>query len=545
MPSDKLIARQIETSADYYPPANYSGSGSESFLTYYNESVFSSDALADQYIALSAVNQRSRNSKMFVVGVIPPSANISNRILDRDIPGKVIDSNPTRNPNLSPNSTGTDELAARALEDVSIWKGHTETDPVGKELIRGYWTAIGQPGVTDTVKTAWSGAYISSRVNSVFPGALDLPHPENKPSGNHFFYTSAALRRKKLKTSGYWASDPAEGPAVRVGDIIVSSRGDTLTTWDDVKKGSTGIPNTHGDIVVKVEDGKVTVIGGNVDDTVRERTYALGTTGRLAGDGWVAVLRLSPDLQANLRPSLPVQSDALPGNFQAEGSAKASDAREIQEKIANTPLTDSDISAQYTKAQQAQIDIIAKTVEGMRNAPPLRLLVNPQSFSVKGEKIVSDANWSRNGNTIVEHWGNAQEKISASGKVAGFYAIDSLNASGPGLTRMARNYSQSWQNFQSLQLLYANNAGIYTLDSSSAERNLSMLGSIYIFYDDILYIGAFDSFNITENDATPFTAEYSFEFTVRAAFLVDNPNPNDRGTYGVGNSGAQSSAIQR
>jgi hypothetical protein len=208
----------------------------------------------------------------------------------------------------------------------------------------------------------------------------------------------------------------------------------------------------------------------------------------------------------------------------------AGDARRILEKTANTPLSADDISAQFTAAQTAQILLIQKAIEGMENTPPLRLMVNPQSFSVKGEKIVSDSGWSRNGGTIVEHWGNGQEKISASGKVAGFYAIDIFNGVSPGLTRMARNASQSWQNFQSLQLFYANNAGVHTIDtttSANMERNLAMLGSIYIYYDSIMYIGAFDSFSVTESDVTPHTVDYSFEFTVRAAFLLDSPSDLD------------------
>jgi hypothetical protein len=270
-----------------------------------------------------------------------------------------------------------------------------------------------------------------------------------------------------------------------------------------------------------------------------------------AGTGPTTAIRGKiADAQAFIKSgkSLPVGSDGAPGDFKRKGSTQAADAREIREKTANTPLTAEDIANQYTAAQRAQIAVIQKALEAMQNAPPLRLMVNPQSFSVKGEKIVSDSGWARNGATIVEHWGNNQEKISASGKVAGFYAIDILNGVGPGLTRMARNFSQSWQNFQSLQLFYSNNAGLHTLDATSIsqEVNLTMVGSIYIYYDSILYIGAFESFTISENDASPHTVDYSFEFTVRAAFILDNPNPNDIGTYGAsGNSRPLTSTVQR
>jgi len=171
---------------------------------------------------------------------------------------------------------------------------------------------------------------------------------------------------------------------------------------------------------------------------------------------------------------------------------------------------------------------VRAAADAMRNTPPLRMLVNPRSFSVKSEKIVSDGNWGRNG-PIIEFWGDNQDKISASGSLAGFFAMDVNNAAGPGLTRHARNFSQAYQNFISLYLLYRNNGGLYLEDSGGTEKtlNLSLLGSIYIYYDSILYIGSFDSFTFGEEDTKPFVSEYSFEFTVRASFILDEPtDPN-------------------
>ncbi len=145
------------------------------------------------------------------------------------------------------------------------------------------------------------------------------------------------------------------------------------------------------------------------------------------------------------------------------------------------------------KAQQDQVKALQIAIEAMASAPPLKMLVNPQKFSVKGDKIIQDGSWGRNG-PIIQHWGDGQDKISASGKLAGFYAIDSTNASGPGLTRTARNSSESWANFQSLCHLYRNNGGIYLPDPVNRKQtaNLSLIGSMYIYYDNILYIGRFE-----------------------------------------------------
>ena len=101
----------------------------------------------------------------------------------------------------------------------------------------------------------------------------------------------------------------------------------------------------------------------------------------------------------------------------------------------------------------------------------------------------------------------------------------------PGLSRMTRNYSASYQNLLSLYLIYRNNGGIWTKDYTSQgvvqgdiftyRTNLAVVGSVYIYYDNIMYVGSFDNFSISESDDSPFSLEYNFSFTVRAWFLLD------------------------
>jgi hypothetical protein len=97
---------------------------------------------------------------------------------------------------------------------------------------------------------------------------------------------------------------------------------------------------------------------------------------------------------------------------------------------------------------------------------------------------------------------------------------------------MARNYSTSYQNFLSLYLIYRSNGGIWTTDTTTASPQagtqpspvnlyLQTVGSVYLYYDHILYVGAFDNFTISEADEAPFSLEYSFTFTVRAWFELD------------------------
>jgi hypothetical protein len=232
--------------------------------------------------------------------------------------------------------------------------------------------------------------------------------------------------------------------------------------------------------------------------------------------------------------------DGSNGDWNTDGSPNASAARKNDDKTADrVDLNKTELGQQYQNAQKAEAAMTALALDIMRTTPPLRLLVNPASFKISSERVVSDGNFTREG-PIIEHWGEQQDKMSLSGKIAAFFAIDSQPSKdpnnlggGPGLTRVARQYSASYQNFLSLYLLYRNNGGLFvnTFNDTTIKNNLlarlSLVGSIYIYYDNTLYIGSFDSFNVTEADTTPYSLEYNIEFTVRATFLLDGPTETD------------------
>lgn len=247
-------------------------------------------------------------------------------------------------------------------------------------------------------------------------------------------------------------------------------------------------------------------------------------------------------------PKVPAAPSSTDGNstsgWAGQGSQNSNQSKQESSKTQTKDLNKTELGKRFQAAQQAEINATLLSLEIMRNTPPLRLLVNPKTFKVSSEKIVADGNWTRNG-PIVEHWGDGQDKIDFSGKIAAFMAIDANSpredneGGSPGLTRAARNYSASYQNFLSMWMLYRSNAGLYTygLDAKSASGSqwarLSMVGSIYIYYDDILYFGSFDTFDVTESETSPYSLEYNIQFTVRAMFLLNTP-PNPReGSYGA------------
>lgn len=517
----RKVRQEILATADYHPAGLYAfgrpapegsvssnhAASTSGLLTFYRSLEVDADALSQQFVPLSATAQRGRNPKVFAVGVLPPNQKVTGRLLDRStqVPVK------SRQPKEDTLFVGPAAVAERELDR---WVGLKESSPEGSRIIREeYWGATGGPA-PDPTTVPWSGAFITYVANTGAPGSLT-------PSGSHSIYAAAA---KNAPPGRYKAYRP-EDVVIQPNDIVIRARGDEEHTFEDLNGNH--FPS-HGDVVTRVENGSIRSIGGNLDNSVSVRNYQLNSEGKLAtGQTFFAVLRLENGSTEVYQPR-EVEQDANPSvNWQSNGSRSAQESRRANDKAANTDVTA--LQASFLERQKAQIRAIQNALSAMANTPPLRMLVNPSKFSVKSTKIVQDGNWGRDG-PIIEFWGDDQDKISGSGKVAGFYALDREPRSqggGPGLTRAARNFSQSWQNFQALWLLYKNNGGVYlseTLSQESRDLLLSTVGSIYIYYDNILYFGSFDSFNITESDTGPFTVDYSFEFTVRASFLLDLPS---------------------
>jgi hypothetical protein len=124
----------------------------------------------------------------------------------------------------------------------------------------------------------------------------------------------------------------------------------------------------------------------------------------------------------------------------------------------------------------------------------------------------------RTGN-VVHTWFEQPIKINASGVSAAQYAI-AADLSG-GLTNYNRLHSLSYMNLMSLLLIYKNNGMVYGQSGTWDEGVIILPGAVYIYYDDRLYIGSFDSFGITDDATKPHNLTYNFSFTVRYDMDLD------------------------
>jgi hypothetical protein len=171
------------------------------------------------------------------------------------------------------------------------------------------------------------------------------------------------------------------------------------------------------------------------------------------------------------------------------------------------------IAKQQTDALRYQIEVI-------QNTPGLLMLVNPNNFTRSYENTVDNSVKGRKGN-ITHVWFERPVSINGTGVTAGQYVV------GPdgdgGITNELRIYSASYQNLLSLFTIYKTNGIIFSGAESGAESGIRQLGySVFIYYDNHIYIGSFDSFEIQDSGTKPHNMSYSFKFNVRYDFDVGN-----------------------
>lgn len=167
-----------------------------------------------------------------------------------------------------------------------------------------------------------------------------------------------------------------------------------------------------------------------------------------------------------------------------------------------------------------QTEFLRKQIQAIKNTPPLILLINPSDFNRQFQAQVDSSAKGRYGH-ITHMWLEKPLTISASGVTAAQYAVDAEGAGG--LTAENRVHSLSYQNLLSLIGIYKNN-GVIFADSGrqSNHPGVPILAfSVFIYYDNNIYIGSFDNFSVKDDAMKPHNMSYDFTFTVRYYDSVD------------------------
>ena len=185
---------------------------------------------------------------------------------------------------------------------------------------------------------------------------------------------------------------------------------------------------------------------------------------------------------------------------------------------------------------------------------PLTLLVNPKTMSFSLTKKVNPI-FTRQG-FVIEEWGEFQDSIKLSGTIGGYFVYKAMPEQSSstknmiefsGLNRYNRRNSLSFQDVMSLVVLYRNNGAIYQRTAKvnkqppktkliqdkkfninvrspqlleQAKNRIDNLGDVYLYYDNNIYLGAFDDFSLTESVEKPYNLDYNIIYMPWATDLL-------------------------
>jgi hypothetical protein len=141
-----------------------------------------------------------------------------------------------------------------------------------------YWQELGEPLDGRDRDAPWSAAFISYVAKAA--GYNDFPF-----SSGHARYICDAKRKRERDEDGpYWLFRLNEHKP-QLGDLICGWRirprtFETVTTPEIYRHKSDFFPS-HTDVVVEISAGTARTIGGNVDQSVCEKGFALTTDGYL------------------------------------------------------------------------------------------------------------------------------------------------------------------------------------------------------------------------------------------------------------------------
>ena len=173
---------------------------------------------------------------------------------------------------------------AKARNELEAWKNLNEQDSKAQEMLVEYWQDgagwewITNKNISDfAAKYAWSAAFVAF--------IMRLQYPVFPKSATHANYTVTARERAKEGKKTFIAFEP-KNYKPKAGDIAVKRRGYTGTL-----EGLKTTDKTHGDIVSEVNNGYITVIGGNVSNTVKESIIPT-ENGYITNKKWFAIIKM-------------------------------------------------------------------------------------------------------------------------------------------------------------------------------------------------------------------------------------------------------------
>ncbi|MCB8926312.1 MAG: DUF2272 domain-containing protein [Ardenticatenaceae bacterium] len=180
------------------------------------------------------------------------------------------------------------EIARIATEECQHWhdgKTKRETDPEISSILKRYYRIGVNEDVTEEQlqnadwqkKHPWSAVFISYIIRKA--GGRD----KFRYAKAHQKYIADAKRNREQGNTEnpFWAF-PIDQVAIEVGDLICSSRGGSNATYENIEEG---FKMTHCDIVTAINANQITIVGGNIKNTVGQRFLELNDNGFVIRSG--------------------------------------------------------------------------------------------------------------------------------------------------------------------------------------------------------------------------------------------------------------------
>jgi hypothetical protein len=158
-----------------------------------------------------------------------------------------------------------------------------ESESFMQPVLKDYWVTGTGSDAGYRAGSAWSAAFISWVVK-IAGGGNNFRY-----SGAHTTYTHAAKQNRLQNNANPFKAFRITEKVPQPGDIVVANRGTSTFTYDNVTAGQTG---THGDVVVSVGSTSITVVGGNVSDSVSSKPLTLDQNGFLQSSSHFAIIKV-------------------------------------------------------------------------------------------------------------------------------------------------------------------------------------------------------------------------------------------------------------
>jgi len=177
----------------------------------------------------------------------------------------------------------TELVKATAAERVRF-AGRKETDPTVRDILIEYWTKGAGRTVAGAKKeirdrTAWSAAFISFVVKNAL--AASGSKAKFAFSASHSEYAGAAIRNvlNNVSPPAFFGRPPSDAGAVqpKVGDLIGVTRSKSIGDFANALAAARRDDRyfSHFDVVTEIKGTSLKCTGGNVSNSVTEKTVTL------------------------------------------------------------------------------------------------------------------------------------------------------------------------------------------------------------------------------------------------------------------------------